>query len=180
MTAYVALLRAVNVAGNNRVAMPRLVAILDALGLAGGRALLQTGNLVFEADGRSTTELEQLLEEETARRLGLYTDYMVRSAAEWQALIAANPFPEEAKDDPSHLLVMFLKDAPSTSSVEALQAAIPGRERVQAEGKQLYIVYPDGIGRSKLTNALIERKLGTRGTGRNWTTVRKLAALLPP
>ena len=178
MASYVALLRAVNVAGNNRVAMPDLLRVLSDLGFEGGRSLLQTGNLIFQAEGRPQAELEHLLEESTADRLALRTDYMVRDAAAFRTLVEANPFPEEAKDDPGHLVVMFLKDAPTPSNVEELQAAIPGRERVQAEGKQLYIVYPDGIGRSKLANTLIERKLGTRGTGRNWNTVLKLAALL--
>jgi uncharacterized protein (DUF1697 family) len=73
--------------------------------------------------------------------------------------------------------VMFLKDTPSATGVRALQQAITGPEVVRAAAKHLYIVYPDGIGRSRLTNDLIDRKLGTRGTGRNWNTVLKLAAL---
>ena len=73
---------------------------------------------------------------------------------------------------------MFLKDAPTAKQVTALQAAIAGREIVRAVSQQAYIVYPDGIGRSRVTNALIERNLGARGTGRNWNTVLKLAALM--
>jgi uncharacterized protein (DUF1697 family) len=68
--------------------------------------------------------------------------------------------------------------APKATDVEALQAAVQGPEIVRSHGRQLYLVYPEGIGRSKLTNTLIERKLGTRGTGRNWNTVLKLAALI--
>jgi len=59
----------------------------------------------------------------------------------------------------------------------SLGQAIVGREVIRAGGRHLYIVYPDGIGRSRLTNALIEQKLGTQGTARNWNTVLKLAAL---
>ena len=73
---------------------------------------------------------------------------------------------------------MFLKQVPGREAVEALQAAIKGPEIVRADGKQAYIVYPDGIGRSKLTNTVIEEKLGTRGTARNWNTVLKLADLI--
>ena len=72
---------------------------------------------------------------------------------------------------------MPLKAAPGEAELAALKSAIPGRERIEAHGRDLYIVYPDGIGRSKLTLALIERKLATRGTGRNWNTVLKLQAL---
>jgi uncharacterized protein (DUF1697 family) len=177
MTRSVALLRAINLGGYQRVSMTELRDFFKRLGFDDARTLLQTGNVVFESDGRSSAELERLLEAESARRLKLPTDYFVRSAAELSRVIARNPFHAEAKSDPSHLVVAFLKDAPKKDSVEALRAAIKGRERVEVEGKQAYIVYPDGIGRSKLTNVLIERKLGARGTARNWNTVLKLAAL---
>jgi hypothetical protein len=101
----------------------------------------------------------------------------VRTAAEWKEIVKNNPFRREARDDPSHLVVMFLKKAPATKDVEALQAAIKGPEIVRAEGKQAYIVYPQGIGRSKLTSALIDDRLGSRVTGRNWNTVLNLLSL---
>ena len=94
-----------------------------------------------------------------------------------KAVVADNPFPNEAKNDPGHLLVVVLKDAPDRAAVAALQKAIKGREVVKAKGRQAYIVYPDGVGHSKLTMTLIEKTLGTRGTGRNWNTVLKLRAL---
>jgi uncharacterized protein (DUF1697 family) len=84
-----------------------------------------------------------------------------------------------AKDDPGHLVVMCLKAAPTTKNVLALEAKIPGREQIRADGKHLYITYPDGIGPSKLTNTVIEKTLGIRGTARNWNTVLKLATLAP-
>jgi uncharacterized protein (DUF1697 family) len=77
-------------------------------------------------------------------------------------------------------VVIFLKEAIKPAAVAALQAAIAGREIARGEGKnvrEVYITYPDGIGNSKVTNTLIEKKLGARGTGRNWNTVRKLQAL---
>ena len=99
------------------------------------------------------------------------------TAKEWDALVAGNPFTREARTDPGHLLLLCLKDAPGKGHVTALQAAIVGREKVQADGRHLYIIFPDGVGRSRLTTALIERTLRTRGTGRNWNTVLKLRAL---
>ena len=84
---------------------------------------------------------------------------------------------DEAERSPGHVVVVFLKSAPSNSAFDALRAAITGPERVHGDGRQAYIVYPAGIGRSRLTNALVERKLATRGTARNWNTVMKLAAL---
>ena len=178
MTTWIALLRGINVGGHKMVGMADLRELLTELGFLDARSLLQSGNLVFRSDGQKSAQLERLLEAETEKRLGVQSDFFVRTADEWRALVARNPFRKEAKGDPAHLLVMLLKDAPDAKNVKALQAAITGREIVRADGRQAYIVYPDGVGRSRLTNALIERKLGTRGTARNWNTVLKVADLL--
>jgi uncharacterized protein (DUF1697 family) len=179
MSVHIALLRGINVGGHNKVAMSDLRALCGALGLVGATSLLQSGNLVFQCDRLAGAALEQLLEEETAKRLNLSADYLVRNAAEWKKIVARNPFPEEAKKVPGHLVVMFLKSAPAPRSVDALRAAIEGPEIIRCDGKQLYITYPAGMGRSKLTGALIEKMLASRGTARNWNTVLKLAALCP-
>lgn len=177
MTVHVALLRAINVGGRS-LSMADLKAMLEDIGLAQARTLLQSGNIVLDAAAKTGAALESFLEKETQMRLNLEADYLVRTAAEWKAIIAGNPFRHQAKDDPARLVVMPLKLAPAKARVAALQAAIKGRERVRADGRELYIVYPDGIGRSKLTIAVIERTLATRGTARNWNTVLKLQALV--
>jgi uncharacterized protein (DUF1697 family) len=176
MAAHIALLRAVNVGGRS-LKMGDLVSFARELGFDKPRTLLQSGNLVFESPDRGDAALEKRLEAEAEPRFGFQTDFMVRSAAEWRALIAANPFAKAARDDPSHLLVMPLKAAPADGALEALRAAIKGSEKVEIVGRDAYLVYPDGIGRSKLTITLIEKKLGVRGTGRNWNTVLKLAQM---
>jgi uncharacterized protein (DUF1697 family) len=178
MPTHAALLRAVNLAGRNTIAMAELRQLAQELGLEDARTLLQSGNLVFTSRSGSPSELEAALESATRERLGLDTNFFVRSGVEWGTLLRANPFQDEARRDPGRLLVVFLKDAPAAGAVQALQQAIVGREVVRAYGGQLYVVYPDGVGRSRLTMALIEKKLGTRGTGRNWNTVTKLAGLL--
>jgi len=174
---HVALLRAVNVAGRNRVDMAELRDVFGGLGLTGVRSLLQSGNLVFECRDRAPASLERRLEEAAAGRLGLATDFFVRSAKEWAGLVSGNPFPREARADPARLALFCLKQAPGRDRVLALEGAITGREVMRAAGRHLYVVYPDGMGRSRLTSVLIERTLGTRGTARNWNTVLKLGAL---
>jgi uncharacterized protein (DUF1697 family) len=177
MTVRIALLRAINVGGHAKVAMSDLRDFVAALGFADVQSSLQTGNLRFRGGRQTDSALERLLEAEAAKRLDLRTDFFVRTAKEWETIVAKNPFHDEARRNPGHLVVMFLKSVPDTNAVAALRAAISGREIVAAEGRQAYIVYPDGIGRSRLTNRVIEAKLGTRGTGRNWNTVLKLADL---
>jgi len=177
MATYIALLRAVNLGSHNKVSMTDLKALLTALGMKNPQSLLQSGNLVFESTPRPTAPLEQLLESGAAKQLGLDTPIYVRTAAEWQQAIAGNPFPKEAKLDPGHTVLMALRDAPQPAAVTALQAAIKGREVVTARGRHAYLVYPDGVGNSKLTIKQIEKHLGTTGTARNWNTVLKLGAL---
>ena len=156
--------------------MSELRALLGKLGLQDAQSLLQSGNLLFRAAESRGAYMEQLLEEATEKHVGLRTDFFVRTAEEWRSMIDANPFPAEAERDPGHLVMMALKAAPGRTAVKALQDAIPGRELVNVEGRHAYFYYPDGIGRSKLTNVLVEKKLDTRGTGRNWNTVLKLGA----
>jgi uncharacterized protein (DUF1697 family) len=176
MPSHVALLRAVNVGGRS-LAMADLRKVAEGLGYGDVTTLLQSGNLVFDAKGRADA-LEKALEAALKKQVGLEADVMIRTAGELDAVIAANPFPGEAKSDPGHLVVMFLKDRVSAKDVAALQDAVKGRELIRPDGRELYITYPDGIGRSKLTGAVIEKKLAVRGTARNWNTVTKLAALV--
>jgi uncharacterized protein (DUF1697 family) len=173
----IALLRAINLAGGKSFAMFVLRDFMADLSFSNVQTLLQTGNIVFQGGSQSTADLEHLLEMEAKARLGLNTSFFVRSAQDWEALVSRNPFPEKARRDPSRLIAMFLKNAPDAKSLAALRTTIKGPEIVDVAEKQAYIYYPAGIGRSRLTNALIESKLGTRGTGRNWNTVLKLAAL---
>ena len=176
MPAYIALLRGVNLAGHNMVAMADLRAMLEGMGFTDVRSLLQSGNLVFQGRAQASASLERKLEQEAQRRLDLETDFHVRTTAEWQTIIKRNPFAAAARKDPGHLLMMCFKEAPAAKDVRALQAAIKGREVVRAVGRQVYFIYPDGVGTSRLTTALIDKALGLRGTARNWNTVLKLGA----
>ena len=146
------------------------------VGLQDARSLLQSGNLIFTSKVRTGAELERYLESEAADRLSLEVDFFVRTPEEWKAVIRQNPFRKEAERDPGHLIVLFLKSAPDAEDVVALQADVKGKEIVKAKGKQAYIYFPDGQGRSKLTTGIIEKRLG-RGTGRNWNTVTKLGII---
>ena len=178
MTRYVALLRAVNLPGHNKVAMGDLRAWLEDLGFSNPRTLLQSGNVVFDAAMQSPERLEAKLEADAKKRLKIDTPFVVRTCDDLAQVIARNPFSREAASDPGHLLVVFAKTVLAAANVKTLEAAIVGRERVRADGRHLYVVYPDGVGRSRLTGALIDRKLGVAGTARNWNTVCKLKELV--
>ena len=178
MTKFVALLRAVNLGSHQQVAMSALRDFAKDLGFHDVRTILQSGNLVFDAERQGAKGLENLLESKAKTALRLATDFFVRSARDWKVLVEKNPFPDEAARTPGRLIVMFLKHSPNPSGLKALRDALRGPEVVEIVEKQAYIVYPNGVGRSRLTNAAIEVKLGTRATGRNWNTVLKIAALV--
>ena len=152
--------------------------MVTALGYTDVRSLMQSGNLVLRGGPSDDAAAERQLEAATARHFDIQTDYLVRSASEWRTMVDANPFPTEAKADPSHMVAMPLKTEPGHPALANLRAAIKGREQVELAGRAAYLVYPDGIGDSKLTIKIIERCLGTNGTGRNWNTVLKLAAMV--
>ena len=177
MGTFIVLLRAVNVGGSAPVPMPTLRALLTRAGCTRVRTFLQSGNAVVESSRRSPIDVERLLDRDLPARLGVTTEFFVRSAVDWERVIAENPFPREAVEDPAHLLVTFLKTAPSPAGWAALDRAIVGRERTHAGDRVAYVVYPDGIARSRLTAARVEAALGVRGTSRNWNTVRRLADL---
>lgn len=173
----VAFLRAVNVGGTGKLAMADLRLLAEKIGLSEPKTLLQSGNLVFEAGGKTATTLEKLLEREIASQLGLTPDVIVRTAKQLHDVISRNPFKKEAKNDPARLHIHFLKTPANVTQVAALNAAIKGREIVKGAGAEIFIYFPDGAGNSKLTGAVIERHLGARGTARNWNTVTKLAGM---
>lgn len=175
MVTWIALLAAVNV-GGRKIVMADLKALAGELGFENPRTLLASGNLVFSAPGVAEA-VEARLEAALADRFGFKCPVMLRSAAEWDAVIAANPFPDAARDGPGHLVVTAFKAPVPAEAIERLRAVIAGPETVEGRGRELYFVFPDGIGKSTLTPALIDRALKVRGTGRNWNTTLKLAAL---
>jgi uncharacterized protein (DUF1697 family) len=177
MSRVVALLRAVNLPSHQKVGSAQLKAFATDLGFTDAQTLLASGNLVFGAGAQKAEALEKRLEAESPKRLGLATDFFVRTAGDLEGVVTKNPFPEASKEDPSHLVVLFLKAPATEAGLKALRAAIAGRERVAGGGRHVYAHYVDGIGESRLTNKLIEKHLGAACTGRNWNTVLKLLAL---
>jgi uncharacterized protein (DUF1697 family) len=174
---HVALLRGINVGGNNMVKMAELRALFEALGFRDVETILQSGNVVFSSDQATSASLERLLRTETVEKLGVDVEYFVRTAPEWLKVIEGNPFEEEAGNDPARLHLFSFHDEPDASAVERLQAASPGPEQIRTFENHLYITFPDGIGNSKLLKTQGAKFL-TLGTARNWNTVLKLLTRL--
>ncbi|HYK94198.1 MAG TPA: DUF1697 domain-containing protein [Thermoplasmata archaeon] len=171
---FVGLLRAVNLGGGTTLPMADLRATLERCGLERVETLLQSGNALFDTTVEAASTLEPRLTEAIVRASGVRTQLLLRSGDEWRSIIRRNPFTREARSDPARLVVTVLQDAPAPSAWAHLREAIPGPERIEGIGREAYVVYPNGIGRSRLTAAFIERLLGTVGTSRNWNTVIRI------
>jgi uncharacterized protein (DUF1697 family) len=169
------LLRAVNV-GGRQLLMADLKRIVADAGFEAPETLLASGNVIFGTPLADTLTSERL-RSALARDAGLATEVLVRDASQLEAVLQANPFPQEALETPSRLMAVFL-DAEPQGDLAALAPACVAGEAVRAGPGCLYIHYPHGAGTSKLTNGLIERRLKVCSTARNWNTVGKLAKLV--
>ena len=170
MTTFIALIRGINVGGHKKIKMADVKSLCEKLGLDDVRTHLQSGNVVFRTSKTDRAKLASDIE----KALGLDARVILRSAAELRKAIEANPMLADAQSKPSGFIVMFLDGKPAANAMQSLRDAYAGPEEMQLHGAELYIRYGDDMGRSKLTNALIERRLGVAGTARNWNTVTKL------
>lgn len=180
MGRYVALLRAVNVGGRGRLPMADLRRVVEEVGHTDVATVLQSGNVAFTTSGRAGDESPDALageiEQALAAGAGLDTRVLVLSRDDLDCILAANPFPEVARDDPSHLLLSFLWSVPPLGAT--IDVRYLDLERVEVRDRVAYLWYPGGVGRSKLTGAVIEKALQTTTTARNWNTATKLSRLL--
>ncbi len=178
MTAYVSLFRGINVGGNKLVRMNALKELHESLGLQGVATYIQSGNVVFTSDDAIPAQLARQIEEAFAHTFGFQSNVMVRTADQLSVIIANNPFQNQPTKEANRIIVMFLATHAVGTALEDIQKAYSGPEELHIIGQEAYIYYPDGMGRSKLTNTFLEKKLKTGGTARNWNTVLRLQQMM--
>ena len=166
MTAYVALLRAVNV-GRRKLIMSDLKAIGDELGLGAARTFIASGNLLFTSS-KSEAKLREALEQRLGKHMGADVPVMVRTAEEMAEAIAANPFADEPGN---RVYAIFLNDRPAAEAIAGARNVAD--ERMALGAREIYVHYPTGMGQSKLAIPAADK-----GTARNMNSVAKMAALL--
>ena len=173
---YVALLRGVNVGGKNRLPMADLRDILAEAGCAGARTYIQSGNAVFEAAANLAEAVPELVAQAISERFGYETVVVVRSGEELRRVATSNPF--DTSGDPRFLHVAFLKDTPSDEAVSSLDPQRSPPDEFAVRGRDVYLRYPSGVARSKLTNDYLAARLQTVSTMRNWRTVLRLLEMV--
>jgi uncharacterized protein (DUF1697 family) len=177
MTVYVALLHSIVLGAGRRVVMADLRATAERIGFRSPRTLVATGNLVFDADQNNVSEVENALEQAFAADFGKHVDIIARTAQDWLAVAAGNPF-HAASDAEAQNIVIRVMRAPLSADVPAtLKRRCTGGEQIRLVNGDLWIHFPGKPSESKLLSALTTKRLGP-GTFRNWNTVRGLTDMI--
>lgn len=167
MTSFVAMLRAVNVAGTGKLPMTELKAIGEECGFTNVRTFIASGNLLFDSH-LDETEVAQRVGDKVEAFFGKKVPVFVRSAAEIAAVLAGNPFPD---DKPSRVMAHFIAETPTTAMLA--EARDVSGERLAIGPRMIYVSYGEGIGNTRLNLPALRH-----GTARNLNSVARMAELL--
>ena len=176
---FVALLRSINVGGNNRVPMEELRKLFARAGASDISTYIQSGNVAFRHKPIAEAKLKQKLEAALVETFGFAVPVVLRTHEELARTLSGNPFLKRGIDA-KELHVCFLHDAPAAAAFARLDPNRSPPDEFALVGRELYLRHPNGVGNSKLTLAYLEKCLGTSGTARNWNTIGKLHEMSKP
>ena len=174
MTVIISMLRGVNVGGHNKIKMEALRALYESLKLRDAQTYVQSGNVIFRSDEQDIARLTKRIEEGIEGKFGFRPDVILRTAAEMRDVVERNPFAKRRGIEPGKLLVSFLGSDPGEEAREKVRQMKCDPEEMRIEGREIYIYFPNGMGRSKLPWAGLGKMLKTPATGRNWNSVTKM------
>jgi len=173
---FVALLRGINVGGNNPLPMANLRAMFEDARCEHVRSYIQSGNIVFEATEATATSVPKKVQSAIAKEFGFDVPVIVRSDSEWRAIMQQNPFLRAPHIDPRTLHVAILSRAPVEGFVLDRDRCPP--DKIEIAAREAYLHLPNGVARTKFTNAYLDRAFGVVSTVRNWRTVSELAKMM--
>jgi uncharacterized protein (DUF1697 family) len=177
MAVVIAMLRGVNLGPHNRIKMDALRDLCGSIDLHNAQTYVQSGNIVFRTKERNLAALAKKIQAAIEKKFGFRSEVILRTTPEMRAVVARNPFAILKDIEPGKLLVDFLASAPGSEARTSVLAIKTDPEKLYVEGRELYIYFPDGVGRSKLSWSRLEKILKTPGTARNWNSVTKLLAM---
>jgi len=177
MPVLISMLRGVNVGGHNKIKMDDLRALCESLKLEDPRTYVQSGNVIFRTKEKNSPALAKKIQDAIERKCGFRPAVILRTMEELRSAIAATPFAASRKLEPGKILVTFLSDEPGSDAHATLLGLKNYPEEIHLRGRELYIYFPDGAGKSKLPWSQVEKLLKTTGTARNWNSVIKMLAI---
>ena len=174
MPVIICMLRGVNVGGHNMIKMEALKALCVSLKLKDPQTYVQSGNVIFSNQEKDLAKLAKRIQDAIEKSFKFRPGIMLRTAADLSEVVKKNPFAKRSGIEPGKLIVNFLAYDPGKDAREKALAIKVGPEEMHLIGREAYIYFPNGQGRSKFPWPAIERALGTSGTGRNWNSVTKM------
>lgn len=175
---YISLLRGINVSGQKKILMKDLKSLYGGLGFENVTTYIQSGNVIFTSDEENVDVIRCIIENEILSRYNFSVDVQVWRTPDFESIFKNLPFSDyDLSRDGTKIIITFLSDQPTTDTLEALSAYLTKSEQMIPGKKSLYFRFPDGYGKTKLTNVVIERILKVSSTSRNLKTVAKLFAL---
>jgi uncharacterized protein (DUF1697 family) len=178
METYISILRGINVSGHKVIQMASLKAMFEKLKFEEVITYIQSGNVVFKADKKSSAEeLSKKIAAQILKEYKFEVPVIVRKSSEIDSVLATNPFIKEKGIDVEKLHVTFLAEIPGKANLEAVSKYDYSPDRFTIIGKEVFLYCPGGYGNTKLSNTFFENKLKILATTRNWKTVNKLAEL---
>ncbi len=177
MPVVISMLRGVNVGPHNRIKMDALRGLYTSLKLEDPQTYVQSGNVIFRTKEKPTPELAKKIQAAIERKFKFAPEIILRTADDFRAVLAANPFDRREGVEPGKLLITFLAGAPGPEALKALELFKDHPEEIHLIGRELYIYFPNGAGKSKLPWAQVEKFLKVPGTARNLNTVMKMLAI---
>lgn len=171
---YIALLRGVNVAGQKKLAMSLLKALLTDLGLIKVQTYIQSGNVVFMYEKNNSLFLKELIEREIAKKFDFKVEVILRTWDELTKVYSQKPFTEGEGFLDTAVYITFIDNNSGSESVKLVDDKRFMPDRYEVFGDEIYLYCPGGYGNTKLNNAYFERKLKKTATTRNLNTVRQL------
>ena len=173
---YIALLRGINVSGHKKIKMEDLRKILSYSDFKNIETYIQSGNIIFNSS-EDSKEISQQISGYIYKEYKFQVPVIVKTLTEWTAIIENNPFIKDTTIAMKSLYVTFLSDFPTSENIEILKSYKFDSEKYFIDGAIIYSVYPNGAGRTKMTNNFFENKLKVSATSRNWNTVHKLSSI---
>jgi uncharacterized protein (DUF1697 family) len=175
MTVYVALLRGINVGGNNIIKMQDLKTLLQISGLENVNTYIQSGNIVFRSE-KTAEEVQIIIEQEIKQKYGYSISVIVRTGSEWEGIMKNCPYPTESLGDGESVHLTLLGKEISTEDIEHVQKSQSDTEECFINEKEVYLYLRKSILDSKLSSQL--QKLGFPVTSRNWKTIKKIESMV--
>ncbi len=171
------MLRGVNVGGHNKIKMDQLRALYGSLKFEDAKTYVQSGNVIFRTKEKSLPALAKKIQTAIEQKFGFRPEIILRTVDELRAAIATSPFAKRSDLHPGKILITFFATDPLPEAQASLLSFKDHPEELHLVGRELYIYFPNGAGKSKLPWSQIGKLLGTSGTARNWNSVTKMLAV---